>query len=153
MISFRSFEAAENKRQSLPNSEQYEVVTYFTYSGTTDLYLVHKIGTYKTILMSQKNSVKNTKFWNSGVLVFPDGNTATGSINRIRAVVQKQIEYGTEAAEYIAGHRTPTEFWRGKINARMEAARISHVICDKGGKAGHDLRQGIRREILSGQNS
>lgn len=57
-----------------------------------------------------------------------------------------------EAKEYILGHR----LWRetslgGKhINGRKEAARISHALCDEGGKAGHDARQWIRRSILRG---
>ncbi len=57
-----------------------------------------------------------------------------------------------EAEQYILGHM----LWRetslgGKhINERKEAARISHALCDVGGKAGHNARQWIRRSILHG---
>lgn len=35
------------------------------------------------------------------------------------------------------------------INKRKEAARISHALCDERGKAGHEARQFIRKQILN----
>lgn len=58
----------------------------------------------------------------------------------------------SEAKEYILGRRLWRETTLGgkHINERKEAARISHALCNEGGKVGHDVRQWIRRSILGG---
>ena len=54
-----------------------------------------------------------------------------------------------EALEYLKGYRywRETELGGRHIIAGKERARISHAMCDMGGKAGHEMRQTIRKMI------
>lgn len=60
--------------------------------------------------------------------------------------------YGDEVASYINGYTLWRETTLGgkHINERKAAARLSHFYCEEGGRAGHDMRQQIRRKILNG---
>lgn len=59
--------------------------------------------------------------------------------------------YVDEVSSYIKGYTLWRETSLGgrHINKRKEAARISHILCDEGGMAGHEERQYIRKRLLS----
>lgn len=71
---------------------------------------------------------------------------------RVKALYEAGHVY--EAEQYALGHMLwrETTLGGGHINERKKAARISHMLCDATGKAGHEARQYIRRQILNGAN-
>ena len=86
-------------------------------------------------------------------LLFIDGSfVGACRIDKLYSI-QRLYDNGLicEAEQYALGYMlwSETTLGGGKINERKEAARISHVICDEKGKAGHDERQYIRKQILS----
>lgn len=83
---------------------------------------------------------------------FIDGDfVGTGRVDREEKGKQLyDAGYEYEAREYVLGHRLWRETKLGgeKINPYKEAARRSHDMCDLPGKAGHEERQLIRKQIL-----
>lgn len=113
-------------------------------NGGPDYYYVINEQDIFVRLIPQSTSRSTTKFCK---LVHSGRLIEDASIYRVAAFLKSKRVLDKEAEEYLQGHRTPQEYWKGQINNKMEAARISHQLCDEPGKAGHDARQEIRHDI------
>lgn len=118
------------------------------YSRWQDFYLcVPKKGFYYRAANSSRYGSFKYEYFINGEFV------GAGRIDKMN-YARRLYDAGevSEAIEYINGYRLWRETSLGgrHINERKEAARISHALCDEGGKAGHDARQWVRRQILHG---
>jgi hypothetical protein len=116
-----------------------------------DYYVIGTDKPYKR-LIPQTISIKHSKFWNACHFIWRDDCVLYASAHRVQRIITmiksgELTEIDSETRQYLQGHRTPSEYWHKKTNKYMEAARISHAICDLEGKQGHESRQQIRREI------
>ena len=83
--------------------------------------------------------------------VFIDGRFIGASQLYKREKIEKLYKSGSilEAVEYALGYRLWRETTLGGYNIipAKERARISHLLCDESGKAGHVIRQRIRKHL------
>lgn len=123
------------------------IVPMMGYSRMQDFYLcVPKHGFYT-------RSANCQRYGEFMRLYFIDGNFIgagrADKVNYVRRLYDAGKVY--EAKQYALGYMLwrETSLGGNHINKRKEAARISHALCDERGKAGHEARQFIRKQILN----
>ena len=142
-------EHAKRDAANATNETGVEYIVHPLNRGWKNYYIVASVEDVVIRLMPQTDSKRLTKFWNSCNFIFKGTLVRGASIRRVHSFLRKKKDLDGEAIEYLQGHRTPAEYWGKNINERMEAARISHYLCDLPGIDGHRIRQQIRRQLLS----
>ena len=130
--------------------EGWHVVALPGHSRWNDYYVLVEYGKTVTRVIPQSEAHRKYGVWDI-VYYIGDWGFIPARKCRLESFIRSGRPITDDAREYLQGHRTPSEFWTGKINQRMEAARISHIICDTAGKDGHDARQEMRKEIREGK--
>ena len=119
-----------------------------SYTRFNDFYLcIPEQGVYTRSANESRYGIGKLQFFIDGEFV---GAGWKYKADKVKALYDAGCEY--EARQYVRGYMLwrETTLGGGRINERKEAARISHMLCDNTGKAGHDARQHIRRRILNG---
>lgn len=143
---YKSLAAAEKDAKK----ENCEIVTGS--NGGTDIYYLvpnnSKQGIVRVITRSQSDCKGKEYVYrviykkSSGELLCVD----EASLHRINMIRDGRVDED-KIGSYLAGYYTLREETSEKIKQRKENARISHFLCTASGKAGHDERQAIRREL------
>lgn len=146
----KPFQYVLNEENGIPE-DGCHLICMRGYSRMQDFYLcVPEQGFYYRAANASRYGERMYQYFIDGNFV---GAGRMDKMNYARRLYDAGEVY--EAKQYIRGHM----LWRetslgGKhINERKEAARISHALCDETGKAGHDARQFIRRQILHGRSN
>lgn len=99
-------------------------------------------------------SANNMRYGCFKTEMFMNGEFIGAVPMRKRDNIRKLYDNGCyrEAVQYGIGYMLWRETTLGgeRINQYKEAARISHAMCDMGGKQGHAVRQSLRKKILYG---
>lgn len=140
-----------NAKKDLKKLENHCIVTYSPYrTGGKDVYrIVEKKEKAGIIDIIQAKIGSWGEYRVHVIYQYEDGKIEViQGVSMYRAeIIGKGLIADNLVYSYAMGYYTRHEERSEKIRKRKENARISHQMCDIGGKTGHDIRQEIRRQL------